>query len=117
MSEDLVSSWPLPCTEVVRETMRLADEWLEHFFNMRAVFSCVQGGFFLRKKPLGILLSLYSNWKNALVFVILNLHEFRDATARTAAGSVRAARGGRSKVCKYSLQSLFRHLWHNQHFH
>jgi hypothetical protein len=26
----------------------------------------VQGGFFLRKKPLGILLSLYSNWRNAL---------------------------------------------------
>jgi hypothetical protein len=28
--------------------------------------SGVQGGFFLRKKPLGILLSLYTNWKNAL---------------------------------------------------
>jgi hypothetical protein len=26
----------------------------------------VQGGFFLRKKPLGILLSLYTNWKNTL---------------------------------------------------
>jgi|GEM_PF-337151 hypothetical protein len=39
---------------------------LEHFSNTRAVFSCVQGGFFLRKKPLGILLSLYTNWKNAL---------------------------------------------------
>jgi hypothetical protein len=30
------------------------------------VLSGVQGGFFLRKKPLGILLSLYTNWKNAL---------------------------------------------------
>jgi hypothetical protein len=30
------------------------------------VLSCVQGGFFLRKKPLGILLSLYSNGRNAL---------------------------------------------------
>jgi hypothetical protein len=40
---------------------------LEHFSNTRAVLSGVQGGFFLRKKPLGILLSLYTNWKNALV--------------------------------------------------
>jgi hypothetical protein len=39
---------------------------LEHFSNTRAVLSGVQGGFFLRKKPLGILLSLYTNWKNAL---------------------------------------------------
>jgi hypothetical protein len=39
---------------------------LEHFSNTRAVLSCVQGGFFLRKKSLGILLSLYTNWKNAL---------------------------------------------------
>jgi CyaY protein len=31
----------------------------------------VQGGFFLRKKPLGILLSLYTNWKNALKRTIL----------------------------------------------
>jgi hypothetical protein len=40
---------------------------LEHFSNTRAVLSGVQGGFFLRKKPLDILLSLYTNWKNALV--------------------------------------------------
>jgi hypothetical protein len=40
---------------------------LEHFSNTRAVLSGVQGGFFLRKKPLGILLSLYTNWKNALL--------------------------------------------------
>jgi len=40
---------------------------IEHFSNTRAVLSGVQGGFFLRKKPLGILLSLYTNWKNALV--------------------------------------------------
>jgi hypothetical protein len=43
------------------------EENLEHFSNTRAVLSGVQGGFFLRKKPLGILLSLYTNWKNALV--------------------------------------------------
>ena len=41
---------------------------LEHFSNTRAEFDCVQGVFFLRKKTLGILLSLYSNWKNALDF-------------------------------------------------
>ncbi len=39
---------------------------LEHFSNTRAEFDCVQGVFFLRKKTLGILLSLYSNGKNAL---------------------------------------------------
>jgi hypothetical protein len=38
---------------------------LEYFSNTRAVFGYVQGGFFLREKTLGILLSLYSNWKNA----------------------------------------------------
>jgi hypothetical protein len=38
----------------------------EHFANTRAVLSCVQGVFFLRKKTLGILLSLYNNWQNAI---------------------------------------------------
>jgi hypothetical protein len=50
--------------EVERQFCAVLD--VEHFSNMRAVLSGVQGGFFLRKKPLGILLSLYTNWKNAL---------------------------------------------------
>jgi alpha-galactosidase len=44
---------------------------LEHFSNTRAVSNCVHGGFFLRKKPLGILLSLCSNWRNAISFLAL----------------------------------------------
>jgi hypothetical protein len=42
------------------------DPRLEHFSNTRAVLSGVQCCFFLRKKQLCILLSLYTNWKNAL---------------------------------------------------
>jgi hypothetical protein len=39
---------------------------LEHFPNSRAVLSCVQGGFLLRKRPRCIPLFHYSNWKNAI---------------------------------------------------
>jgi hypothetical protein len=53
---------------------------LVHFSNTRAVLSCVQGGFFLRKKPLGILLSLYTNWKNALVLLNPNRRKFLEAS-------------------------------------
>jgi predicted nucleic acid-binding protein len=41
-------------------------QWLEQFSNSCALFSCVRGGFFLRKKPLIILLSVYSNWRTAI---------------------------------------------------
>jgi len=50
------SSWP----------SRPACEELEQFSNSCALFSCVQGGFFLRKKPLIIVLSVYSNWRTAI---------------------------------------------------
>jgi hypothetical protein len=43
--------------ELLRKFSRAAG-CLEHFSNTRAVLGCVQGGFFLRKKPLGILVSL-----------------------------------------------------------
>jgi hypothetical protein len=38
----------------------------EHFPNLRGVAKCVQGGFFLRKKPLDGINLLYSNSKNAI---------------------------------------------------
>jgi hypothetical protein len=42
---------------------------LERFSNLRALSRHVQGGFFLRKKPLGILPSVYSNWRTAIGIV------------------------------------------------
>ena len=39
---------------------------LEQFSNSCALFSCVQGGSFLRKKPLIIVLSVCSNWRTAI---------------------------------------------------
>jgi len=41
---------------------------LEQFSNSCALLSCVQGGSFLRKKPLIIVLSVYSNWRTPIIF-------------------------------------------------
>ncbi len=39
---------------------------LEQFSNSRGVFRTLQGGFFLRKKPLGRSDSIYTNWRTAI---------------------------------------------------
>jgi hypothetical protein len=41
--------------------------WIERFSNSCSPFKAEKGGFFLRKKPLGILLSGYSDWRTALM--------------------------------------------------
>ena len=42
------------------------DAGLERFSNSGALSGSVQGDFFLRKKPLGIVISVYSNWRTAV---------------------------------------------------
>jgi cytochrome c oxidase assembly factor CtaG len=49
--------------------LRLVTDWdipLERFPNSRALSGGVQGGFFLRKKSLDIVPSVYSNWRTAI---------------------------------------------------
>lgn len=46
--------------------MYSADLPLEHFPNLSGVAKCVQDGFFLRKKPLYGINSVYSNSGNAI---------------------------------------------------
>jgi len=48
-----------------RDTQDYFNKLLEQFSNSCALFSCVQGGSFLRKRPLIIVLSVYSNWRTA----------------------------------------------------
>jgi hypothetical protein len=40
---------------------------LERFSNWYSLTCILEGGFFLRKKPLGILVSVYSYWRTALL--------------------------------------------------
>jgi hypothetical protein len=44
--------------------------WIEnaprHFPNQRELLKVLKGGFFLRKKPLEVVLSVYSNSENAI---------------------------------------------------
>ena len=49
-----------------RDTQDYFNKLLEQFSHSCALFSSVQGGFFLRKKPLIIVLSVYSNWRTAI---------------------------------------------------
>jgi len=49
-----------------RDTQDYFNKLLEQFSNSCGLFSCVQGGSFLREKPPIILLSVYSNWRTAI---------------------------------------------------
>ena len=49
------------------DTQDYFNKLLEQFSNSCALLSCVQGGFFLREKPLIIVLSVCSNWRTAMM--------------------------------------------------
>ena len=51
------------------DTQDYFNKLLEQFSNSCALLSSVQGGFFLRKKPLIIVLSVYSNWRTPIVWL------------------------------------------------
>jgi hypothetical protein len=51
---------------------------LVHFSNLHGLFDGNEGGFFLRKKPLECLVSVYSNSENAItaarnIFLVMNI--------------------------------------------
>jgi hypothetical protein len=48
------------------DTQDYFNKLLEQFSNSCALFSCVQGGSFLRTKALIIVLSVHSNWRTAI---------------------------------------------------
>ena len=65
----------------VRRARALA---FEQFSNSCALFSSVQGGFILRKKPLIIVLSVYINWRTAIAAEGMLLAALAAAPALTA---------------------------------
>ena len=66
----------------------LADGALERFSNTRALTSGVQGGFFLRKKPLERVASVYSNWRTAITSHDETSTRHRVATVSCTAASL-----------------------------
>lgn len=54
-----------------RGSVRRGGLLLERFSNTCALSSYVQGGFFLRKKPLERMASVYSNWRTAVAAALL----------------------------------------------
>ena len=52
------------------DTQDYFNKLLEPFSNSCALFGSVQGGFFSRKKPLIMVLSVYSNWRTAIVELV-----------------------------------------------
>jgi hypothetical protein len=43
---------------------------LERFSNTYVLTDSIEGGFFLRKKPLCGVVSVYSNWRTAIAFAV-----------------------------------------------
>jgi hypothetical protein len=83
---------------------------LERFSNLQILTSFVEGGFFLKKKPLGGVVPVYINWRTALV-----AEAGADGHAFAANGAAAAEHGGAGlglharteTVCLHALTAIW----------